>query len=158
MITSVFVYGTLRPHGGMAAAWEPYAAATGDGYTTCPGGILMAHPSGYFPYLTLVDEVPEGAPTPKAVGALLLPHSETDEERLLIELDRIEGVPSHYERQLLYVHVVAGLALEGDEALGYAMRAWVYVASGLTVVMNEYDWQPVFNNDWYQHTQREMRR
>lgn len=151
MITPIFTYGTLRPQAALASAWAPYALATCDGYCTLPGGRLMLPLHGQFPYLTFVsvEEVLAEEVTPAAVGALLVPHDEDAELLLLDTLDQMEGHPTHYERKMFLVHVIAGPLTE--VAQGYAFNAWAYQASDTTIAQHQWDWQPVLNNDWYQH-------
>lgn len=150
MITPIFTYGTLRPQAALASAWAPYARATCDGYCTLPGGRLFLPLHGHFPYLDILSvEEAMNDHEPGAVGALLVPHDEDAELLLLDTLDQMEGHPTHYERRQFLVHVIAGPITQ--DVQGYAFRAWAYCASDMTIAQHQWDWQPVLNNDWYQH-------
>jgi gamma-glutamylcyclotransferase (GGCT)/AIG2-like uncharacterized protein YtfP len=101
-----FVYGTLLPDEPNSGLWEgravPGPVATVEGFR------LVTR--GYFPYaIPDADAVTTGVLLRPVAGAAL---------QLQADLDRLEGVPTHYVRR----HVIA------DEA-GVAVPCWLYVSA-----------------------------
>lgn len=101
-----FVYGTLRPGHGNDRLWRGRARDQYDGEVYVAGYRLVGRG---FPYA-----VPE--PAAEAVGCLIVPDTEQYDD-VMLDLDRLEGVPSHYTREL-----VVAVTPEGWRC------AWMYVA------------------------------
>jgi|CXWK01.1.fsa_nt_gi gamma-glutamylcyclotransferase (GGCT)/AIG2-like uncharacterized protein YtfP len=125
-----FVYGTLRPYGALSGVWTDMRSTrhTHDGMAQVTGYRLVTN--GSFPYAIPA----EGDIT---VGALV--HvAEWEYDRLLTELDRIEGYPAHYDRITVQV-----ADLDGDPI----SDATMYVPTIDPTWLANYD--PVPGNDWY---------
>jgi gamma-glutamylcyclotransferase (GGCT)/AIG2-like uncharacterized protein YtfP len=103
-----FVYGTLRPGYGNDRLWHGRAHDRHDGECYVTGFRLVGRG---FPYAIPA----EGA---EAVGALIVPDADHYED-VTRDLDRLEGVPTHYYRDLVVITTPEGYRV-----------AWMYIASG----------------------------
>jgi gamma-glutamylcyclotransferase (GGCT)/AIG2-like uncharacterized protein YtfP len=102
-----FVYGTLRPGGGNHHLWRDQAVARYDNRCFVVGYALVHN--GHFPYL-----IP--AATSQSVGTLIYPDADSYLD-VLEDMDRLEGVPHHYERITVPVMLRHGIT-----------SAWTYTA------------------------------
>lgn len=129
----VFVYGTLRPCRHNAALWYDLADAHHDGTAELLGWRLVSN--GSFPYA-----IP--APLHFARGCLLEPREGCGGE-LLARLDRLEGVPHHYQRIAVWIMLPTTETLDAEE-----VRAWAYVDQ----TGRHADLRPVPGDDWDNET------
>ena len=104
-----FVYGTLRPGGGNHGLWGSRAEARHDDRCFVVGFALVHN--GHFPYL-----IP--AATSQSVGCLIYPHADHYDD-VLADMDRLEGVPNHYNRVTVAVMLRRGIT-----------SAWTYIPAG----------------------------
>jgi len=122
----IFVFGTLIPDSGNDRVWRGLAEAQDVGVATINDHRLVSN--GSFPYCL-------PSPGDVTTGALIHPFAHCYEEAL-IKMDRLEGVPRHYNRKSIVVTTPERL-----------VHAWYYIPE---------DWraystlEPVFNNNWLQ--------
>jgi gamma-glutamylcyclotransferase (GGCT)/AIG2-like uncharacterized protein YtfP len=106
----IFVYGTLRPGWGNARLWQGRAEPVLDGAVTVTGYRLTSN--GGFPYA-----IPH--PGAVTVGCLIVP-DDAEYDRVLEQMDWLEGYPHHYDRVIVHAAL--------PEGRGF-VEAWLYTPS-----------------------------
>jgi gamma-glutamylcyclotransferase (GGCT)/AIG2-like uncharacterized protein YtfP len=122
----IFVFGTLLPDCGNDRVWRGLAEAQHSGLATIQNHRLVSN--GSFPYCL-------PSPGDVTTGALIYPFDDCYDQALT-KMDRLEGVPRHYNRKSIVVATPEGL-----------VNAWYYIPEDWRAYS---DLQPVFNNSWVQ--------